>query len=192
MGGWDGVPRLVRMLVVCWCTRRKIFMILGKTPSCKNCGDPVDRPWFGKPAEFCAERCRNAYKTRMKRRRRKERLVQSGEWEAYRSKERIRLHPYHASNAAMRLALPRTLTQTDWQRALDYFENRCAYCGSKPERLHREHFIPATMGGGLTPDNIVPACPNCNAKKHAKHPAEWLAGKPEVYERVMRYLNGIT
>jgi 5-methylcytosine-specific restriction endonuclease McrA len=92
-------------------------------------------------------------------------------------------------NKDMRRGLPATLTLADWRRALEYFQNRCAYCGNQPERFHKEHFIPAVLGGGLTPDNIVAACPRCNARKQKKHPADWLAGRPEVYERVTRYLN---
>lgn len=72
-------------------------------------------------------------------------------------------------------------TDDMWQRALDYFKNRCAYCGA-PEGLLRgfqfvrEHYIPVSRPDcpGATPNNIVPACHNCNVSKRDKDVVDWL------------------
>ena len=64
-----------------------------------------------------------------------------------------------------------TLTAQEWLDILEQHNNRCAYCGVEfncelsPER---EHVIPISKGGNNTKENIVPACRNCNAKKHNK------------------------
>jgi hypothetical protein len=34
--------------------------------------------------------------------------------------------------------------------------------------------------------NIVPACPNCNLRKHSKHPKDFLS--PEKYSNVVKVL----
>jgi len=87
--------------------------------------------------------------------------------------------------------LPPTLTIDDWQQALDHFGNRCAYCGEVCDQLHQEHFIPMAKGGGLTRDNIIPACPDCNYDKLDKPPLDWLVNKEHglvIYQKVMDYL----
>ena len=59
-------------------------------------------------------------------------------------------------------SLPATLTQVDWQAALEYFEWSCVYCGATGD-LHQDHFIPLSKGGGYTIDNIVPSCKELHA-----------------------------
>ncbi len=61
-----------------------------------------------------------------------------------------------------------TLTLTEWLEILTAHKNSCAYCKRpfvgklKPEQDHK---IPVNKGGGLTKENIVPACRYCNASK---------------------------
>lgn len=91
-------------------------------------------------------------------------------------KERIR----NAKRKAKRRALPATFKDTDWQNAINYFHGGCAYCGQPPQLwdsprvLHQDHFIPASKGGGYTPDNIVPACYLCNISKSNKNVEQWM------------------
>lgn len=74
-------------------------------------------------------------------------------------------------------------TPDHWRYAITYFHGGCAYCGNPPSMfdrfkvLHQDHYIPITMGGGYTHDNIVPACQGCNFNKRDKPPAEWLIGR---------------
>jgi 5-methylcytosine-specific restriction endonuclease McrA len=85
------------------------------------------------------------------------------------------------------------LTTGQWVRALNYFGNRCAYCGAESEVLHQEHFIPCVAGGGLTVTNIVPACPKCNLSKKDAVPTEWATGRgasrimPDALDKINRY-----
>lgn len=81
---------------------------------------------------------------------------------------------------ARRLAVADTFTSADWQRAIDYFHGVCAYCSNPPSFfdknwvLHQEHFIPISKGGAYTPENIIPACQQCNFDKKARDPKKWI------------------
>lgn len=68
------------------------------------------------------------------------------------------------------------LTEQEWQRVLDLFGGRCAYCGSDG-KITRDHVVPLTKGGGYTSTNIVPCCSSCNSKKHNKDMEQWYIGK---------------
>jgi 5-methylcytosine-specific restriction endonuclease McrA len=57
---------------------------------------------------------------------------------------------------------------------------RCAYCGSRRERLSIDHIIPRSRGGKTTFENCVAACKCCNLKKGGRTPSEagmYLRGK---------------
>ena len=78
----------------------------------------------------------------------------------------------HKRRARMEI-LPRSFSIADWADVLDLFGHKCAYCG-KDGKLHQDHFIPVTRGGGYEMGNIVPACHSCNSRKNAKDPLAWL------------------
>ena len=65
-----------------------------------------------------------------------------------------------------------TLTIEQWERAKQYFNNQCCYCGSKLS-LQQEHFIPLSRGGEYTVNNIIPACMSCNASKKDRDFFTW-------------------
>ena len=75
---------------------------------------------------------------------------------------------------------------TATQRAFGY---RCAYCGKRLKHFHRDHFIPKALGGPTDIGNIVSACPSCNLRKNAKHPAVFLS--PEQYSNVVKVLDSL-
>jgi 5-methylcytosine-specific restriction endonuclease McrA len=59
-----------------------------------------------------------------------------------------------------------------WRQIKEDFQWRCAYCQIPaiylPQGLEKEHIVPLSRGGGDVPNNICPACPNCNAHKLKK------------------------
>lgn len=65
-----------------------------------------------------------------------------------------------------------TFSGSDWERCLNRFNRRCAYCGSDGQ-LSMDHVIPVTRGGTHGAGNIVPACMSCNASKGNKFYVEW-------------------
>lgn len=79
-----------------------------------------------------------------------------------------------------------TLTDAEWQDVLQRFENSCAYCHTEG-RLDRDHFIPVSMGGSWTKDNVVPACRKCNTSKKGWHPLEWMTSWAD-YVRIFNRL----
>lgn len=87
---------------------------------------------------------------------------------------------------------PTGLTVADWRKAVEFFDNKCAYCGKTTDYLHREHFIPLSKKGGYTKDNIVPACKSCNSKKWSLDPLDWLVTQTHglvAYVKVTQYLS---
>lgn len=70
-----------------------------------------------------------------------------------------------SNRGVRRRGTTQVLTVSQWQEVLEYFGHRCAYCNGAPERLEIDHIIPVTRGGQHTPDNVVPACRSCNARK---------------------------
>ncbi|WP_270660628.1 HNH endonuclease [Enterococcus thailandicus] len=63
------------------------------------------------------------------------------------------------------------LTEKDWDIALAYFDNKCAYC-SKSGEMTKDHLDPLKNGGELAFYNVVPACQSCNSSKKDH---QWLA-----------------
>ncbi len=51
----------------------------------------------------------------------------------------------------------------------------CHYCRRTVgrTRLTMDHVVPLGRGGRSTRGNVVPACKDCNTRKHALLPVEW-------------------
>jgi 5-methylcytosine-specific restriction endonuclease McrA len=49
---------------------------------------------------------------------------------------------------------------------------KCAYCGTRKERLSIDHIIPKSRGGKTNFENCVAACKACNLKKGGRTPNE--------------------
>lgn len=87
------------------------------------------------------------------------------------------------------------ITSQEWEAALRFFEDRCAYCGAKSTRpLQQDHFIPQSKGGNLSAKNVIPACCSCNASKGGRDPWAWYKGQPfftnQKAEKIKDYLGG--
>lgn len=100
--------------------------------------------------------------------------------------ERARVRS-HRRRAKAR-SLPHRFTTSDWARALDYFDHKCAVCGRPRGLWHTlamDHWIPLTDprpdNPGTVASNIIPLChsqkggmDSCNNSKHKADPVEWL------------------
>lgn len=95
---------------------------------------------------------------------------------------------------AIRYSCEATLTIDEWMDTLEFFDNKCGYCGGPYEVL--EHFIPLSCGGGTTKDNCVPSCVSCNSWKSNRDPSDKAIADDERMVRVKEYIydeiNGIT
>ncbi len=91
-------------------------------------------------------------------------------------------HPVPRAYVIRKRGLPDTFTQQDWERALEYWNHRCAVCGRPRGLWHTlaaDHWIPLTAPDcpGTVPTNIVPLCHGevgCNNSKGKKMPDAWL------------------
>jgi hypothetical protein len=63
----------------------------------------------------------------------------------------------------------------EWRALVTAWNHRCAYCGRTPEKLQPDHRLPVSRGGSNSIENILPACPPCNFRKHTKTEEEFRA-----------------
>ena len=58
------------------------------------------------------------------------------------------------------------MSETKRKRVFKMLNGRCYYCGCRldMETYHIDHYI-SRANGGLSEDNLVPACPECNVCK---------------------------
>jgi 5-methylcytosine-specific restriction endonuclease McrA len=68
------------------------------------------------------------------------------------------------------------LTTTQWADLLAAWGG-CAYCQAESPALQRDCIMPISRGGRYTLENVVPACPSCNASKHNSEVTGWLRRK---------------
>lgn len=99
-----------------------------------------------------------------------------------------RVKAAHAKrNAAKQTNGANDFSASDWTRALQYFDHRCAICGRVADEfvtIVPDHWNPLKRGGANTATNIVPLCHSkpgghggCNSSKQGKHPNDWLQYK---------------
>ena len=69
------------------------------------------------------------------------------------------------------------MTEEQWEKCKDYFNNKCAYCGEDTKELTRDHVLAYSKGGYNVQSNIVPACQSCNSSKRDKDMEEWYRTK---------------
>lgn len=73
---------------------------------------------------------------------------------------------------AKRLGLCDSLTDIEWEITKKHFNYECAYCGKigRPDLMKEcltiDHVVPLSHGGGHVFGNVVPACLECNLRKH--------------------------
>ena len=70
-------------------------------------------------------------------------------------------------------SIEKDFTPQDWKRCLEYFDNKCAYCGTNKSEITIDHLIPIKEFGGTIKSNIVPACRSCNSSKNKYDFNEW-------------------
>ena len=138
---------------------------------------------------YCKQ-CANANNKKLRRLNPELSRYYTQKWEeAHPEKNKERSH----RRRARKYSLPATFTADNWKLALKSFHGCCAYCGNPPSLfdlhtvLHQDHYIPVSRDGGYTPDNILPACQNCNLSKNDSDPVEWLTSRfgPRKAKRIL-------
>lgn len=68
-----------------------------------------------------------------------------------------------------------TVTQRDWDRLIQRYDNKCAYCHCSLDGCFTiDHVMPIAKGGRHTIGNLVPACKPCNSSKRDLLLFDWL------------------
>jgi 5-methylcytosine-specific restriction endonuclease McrA len=79
--------------------------------------------------------------------------------------------------------------KVEWQRTLNEFDNKCAYCDSEGG-LVAEHINPQSKNNSTDCCyNIVPACMQCNKEKGNMIMKEWVKYKNFPKERMQKIRN---
>lgn len=99
---------------------------------------------------------------------------------------------YRQKRRTKRKQLPCTFNADEWKKAIEYFDNCCAYCGSK-EKLTQDHFVALSKGGEYSINNIIPCCLRCNESKRDKDFFKWYPSqkfyKKSREKKILQYLN---
>jgi hypothetical protein len=66
-----------------------------------------------------------------------------------------------------------TLTEAEWDRAVKYFDGKCAFCQDK-KFVHRGMFLLVDQGGKYCEWNMVPICETCIVKPKDKNPFRFM------------------
>lgn len=78
-----------------------------------------------------------------------------------------------------------TITLSEWRSLIRVYGGKCFYCKSVPSGpIEQDHWIPLSKGGEHTMENIVPACNDCNRRKQARDPIEFLLSFEKAGGRV--------
>jgi len=62
----------------------------------------------------------------------------------------------------------------------------CQYCGKSRlsgNQLNLDHVVPHTHGGGVSPENLVVACKQCNHRKGKKSLTDYVEQRLKALER---------
>jgi hypothetical protein len=70
---------------------------------------------------------------------------------------------------------------------LQKWGHKCAYCGTENVSLEIEHIYPKSKGGSNRVSNLTLACHPCNQAKGNQEVSQFLAGKPDILNRVLSY-----
>lgn len=95
--------------------------------------------------------------------------------------------------------LPHNLTEDEWRYAITYWNNHCAYCGERQERLTLDHYIPLNDSNcpGTIATNCIPACRFCNSSKSDLEALYWMTWRfgeehaKTVQARIMAYFESL-
>jgi 5-methylcytosine-specific restriction endonuclease McrA len=80
-----------------------------------------------------------------------------------------------ANAKARKLGIEGKLSGADIKAQYEAQEGRCFYCGAElDDHWHVDHFVPFSLSGSNTKDNIRVACGFCNDSKGTRHPDEFL------------------
>lgn len=144
--------------------------------SCRHCGEVVPSG-RRRDAVTCDRKCNDLWRSRNVDR--SEYLESTKERRADAARAWRLANPARARSLVHRrrsLLKTGAVSDRDWQRLVNRFGGKCAYCGIDAP-MTMDHVVPVSRGGSNTIGNILPACKPCNSSKHARVLTEWRARK---------------
>jgi len=109
----------------------------------------------------------------------------------FREKERARHRAYRQTpegkeraridcvkRRSLKKAVIATLTLSDWQECLEYFDHKDAYTGLPMKIVSQDHAIPLSQGGSYARSNVVPCEMAINSSKNDNDIFEWYKQQP--------------
>ena len=165
-----------------------------------------DRAYYKKNSKILCER-QKKYAAKPKNKKRikaynakPERKERARELQKYRYDNDLNFRKERIASGAKRRnkkkGLQSDLTNSQWDYALEYFENKCAYCLKETtDIMHQEHYIPQSKDGGYTSKNIIPSCKFCNSSKKDRDAWDWMEGQfgvwgaSEINYRIQKYFD---
>jgi len=69
---------------------------------------------------------------------------------------------------------------------LEKWDRKCAYCGVENVPFEVEHIHPKSKGGTDRISNLAIACHNCNQEKGNRDIRDFLSGKPDLLNRILK------
>lgn len=127
-----------------------------------------NKNWNDKNRERVIENQRNRYKRNPEHFRKIKREKRLNNPEQARIDDRNR---HHRRNSFLKKG---TVTAAEWKEIVDRHFGRCFYCKTDKEKMTMDHFIPLSKGGRHHAENIVPACNQCNCRKHDSMPKDFI------------------
>ncbi len=85
---------------------------------------------------------------------------------------RARCKECMADDYAARKGKAGALTDIQFRRIKSYFNDSCAFCGSKT-RVKRDFIIPISQGGEKVKENCIAVCSYCISHKKERNALEW-------------------
>lgn len=143
------------------------------TKVCSVCGIEKPISEFHKNNLYYMAKCKECYRVYNRQRVAAIRNTTNGREKARKSARKWANKEYETNSAFRDMKLNTTqarrasltdLSFDEWQATLSYFNNSCAYCGSKTN-LSKDHLIALIHNGTSSKDNIIPACLSCNCSK---------------------------
>ena len=177
---------------------------------CEKCGEfkeaiekyfkPKNKGQLGSPCLSCTNKSGKEYKRILRSiplENEKLKEIKRRYSKTKKGKENKRFHStsYNHKRRHVENNIPFSWTGKNWRLALEYFNNKCCYCGTDAvKQLTQDHFIPISdkNSPGTVPGNMVPACWDCNMNKRKQNPYDWCKDKSalkkiESYFKFLKY-----